>query len=99
MSFRLRGRELIDEQLAVEMVDLVAEDAGQQVLGVDLDRLSLEVEAATVDLLGPGDFFEDLRERTGSLPRRMTSPSCVTISGLTRTIRSSFVLADREVDR
>ena len=60
IRFRLSGERQIDEQLAVEMVDLVAESPGQQVGRLDLDRAAVEVEPPDDDLLRPGDFFIDL---------------------------------------
>src|SRR3989344_6121666 len=41
-----QAREVIDEDLAVEVIDFVLDAGGEQMLGLDLDRLALAVQRA-----------------------------------------------------
>ncbi len=43
---------MVDEQHAVEMVDLVLQAGGEQAVGLDLLRLAVEVEIPDLDRAG-----------------------------------------------
>ena len=64
---RSAGRILRDEQDPVEVIDLVLEDAREEVLGLELDPLAVEVERRHPDLLGPEHVAVDPREREAAL--------------------------------
>src|SRR5438270_5768693 len=51
----LLGIEALDEQLALQVVVLVLEDAGQKLVGADRQIVAVDVHAREVDLLGPHD--------------------------------------------
>src|SRR5215213_6417454 len=47
----LQPRQVIDEDLAVEVVDLVLYTYGEQAFGFELERLALRIERADFDAL------------------------------------------------
>src|SRR5476649_443398 len=49
----LQLRKMVDEEDAVDMIDLVLQHAGEQSLGLDLDGVAFEIEKARCDFLGP----------------------------------------------
>ena len=63
MRVRLSSRQVVDEQLAVEMIHLVLDAHGEQAVGVELDLLAVAVERAHADLVGARDLVEDARHR------------------------------------
>ena len=79
------GLEPVEEQHAVEVVDLVLDHAGEQVVAFEHDLVAVEVEAAHRDALGPHDLEAEARAPTGSPRRRPTRPWRSTISGLMTT--------------
>ena len=50
------GAEIIDEELAVEVIGLVLDGAAEEVFALVLDQLSLEVVGLDLDLLGPANL-------------------------------------------
>ncbi len=54
---RLQPGYVVDEQLAVEMVDLMLETGGEQALGLDLAALVVSVEEAHADFRGARDLL------------------------------------------
>src|SRR5690606_37561032 len=63
----LQRAEIVDEQFAVEMIDLVLDAHRQQSLGLDLEWLSFPVERPHPDPLGPPDGFVEARYRQAAL--------------------------------
>src|SRR5437763_6163426 len=51
----LIGLEQLEQQPAIEVVELVLEHAGQQLVGLDRDLVAVEVVTGQVELLGPDD--------------------------------------------
>ena len=64
----LQPREVIDEQHAVEMVDLVLEADGEQAVGLQFLRLAVAIEVAHAHRPG-ARRPRNIRGSTGSLPR------------------------------
>ena len=51
-ALAFQPRHVVDEQLAVEMVDLMLQAGGEQALGLDLAALVVAVEEAHADFRG-----------------------------------------------
>src|ERR1700687_388838 len=49
----LQLRKMVDEEDAVDMVDLVLQHAGEQSFGLDFDRAAVEIEKARFDFYRP----------------------------------------------
>ena len=64
--------EPLEQQDPVEVVELVLEDSSEQLVGLDGDLVSLEVEADEVDLASAGRSASAARGPTGSPPRTPT---------------------------
>ena len=65
------GLEPVEQQHAVEVVDLVLDHAGEQVVALEHDLLAVEVDAAHRDPLGAHDLELEARAPRGSpLPTR-----------------------------
>ena len=77
--------EVVDEELAVEVVGLVLDRPAEEVLGVDLDRVAVEVVGPDLDLPGSADLARRGRGSSGSLPRSRSEECRLTISGLMKT--------------
>ena len=63
----LEFRDVVDEQHAVEMVDLMLQRRRQQALGEHFPRLALAVEKARAHLRRPLDLFVIFRDRQAAL--------------------------------
>src|SRR5262245_4809369 len=59
--------EVIDEQLALEMIHLVLDAHGEQPLGVELERLAGAIERTHADALGTGHLLVDSGDRQTAL--------------------------------
>ncbi|MCY1250470.1 hypothetical protein D9M72_641160 [compost metagenome] len=57
----LERRQVIDEQLAIEVVALVLDANGQQALGDQFERLAVAVQGLDLDALGAIDVFIEAR--------------------------------------
>src|SRR5436309_4958054 len=66
-AFLLEAAQMIDEQVAVEMVGLVAERARHQALSPHLARLAVAVEEADLDPLGPHDVLGEVGDGEAAL--------------------------------
>ena len=69
IEWRASDAEMIDEELAVEVVDLVLDRPAEEVFGLVLDELALEVEGLDLDLLGAADLGVEPGQARGTLPR------------------------------
>ena len=65
----LERRQVLDEDLAEQMVHLVLDAHGEQALGVELERLAALVQRAHADPRGARAPCRSIRAPTGSLPR------------------------------
>ena len=74
--------EALDEQHAVEVVDLVLEDPGQVLVGLDRDLVAVEVEPGQVDLLGTHDRPRQAGDRE-TPSSKVHSPRASESTGLT----------------
>src|SRR3546814_2306399 len=55
----LERRQVVDEQLAVEMVDLVLDAGRQQVVDLEHERLAVAVQRLDLDAVGAGHVGEE----------------------------------------
>jgi len=65
---RLERLHPVDEQDAVEMVDLVLRHAGRVAFEVELDAVAASIERAHLDLVGTDDAAAQLREAEAAFP-------------------------------
>src|SRR5687768_2958315 len=65
----LELRQVVDEQLAVEMIDLVLNAHGEQPVGVELDLLAVAVQGTHADLLRARHLVEVTRHRQATFLR------------------------------
>ena len=65
----LELRQVVDEQLAVEMIDLVLDAHGEQPVRVELDLLAVAIERSHADLLGARHLVVDTRHRQAAFLR------------------------------
>ena len=65
---------MVDEQHAVDVVDLVLQAGRQQALGLDLVRLAVEIEIFDLDLRPAARPPRNIPGSTGSLPRMSAFP-------------------------
>src|SRR5581483_7215008 len=59
----LERAEIVDEQLAVQMVDLVLQASREELGGLDLERLAVPIERAHDDMRGSLDLPVNLGDR------------------------------------
>ena len=76
---------MVDEQHAVEVVDLVLQAGREQAVGLDLVRLALEVEIFDLDLRRALDLLVEFRDRQAALLVGRLLVRLQTISGLMKT--------------
>src|SRR3546814_5989272 len=55
--------QVVDEQLAVEMIDLVMDAGRQQVVDLEHERLAVAVQRLDLDAVGAGNVGEDAGDR------------------------------------
>src|SRR5439155_10723803 len=65
----LQNAEIVDEQLAMQMIDLVLAATGEQLGRGELDRLPVAIDCADHDLRRALDVPEDVRDRQATLLR------------------------------
>ena len=66
---------MIHEQLAFEVIVLVLHRDCEQAVGLELERVAVDVLSADLNPLGTLDFFVDSPGTTGSLPRNKSRPT------------------------
>src|SRR5690606_18495158 len=59
--------ETVEEQDAVEVVELVLDHAGEELVGLEVDRGAVEVDPGDVDPLGPHDVPVQAGNREAAL--------------------------------
>ena len=64
--------EMLEQQHAVEVVELVLEQPGEQLVGLERHLVAVEVDAHEMDLLRAHDLEREARAPRGSPPRRPT---------------------------
>src|SRR5690606_41955404 len=63
----LQAREVLDEDAAVQVVDLVLDADGQQALGLEREGFAIEAQRPHGDPVGPLDFLVDAGHRQAAL--------------------------------
>src|SRR3954463_9179843 len=69
-ALALQVRQVIDEELAFEVIHLVLHTDGEDVVAVALEHVALPVQRPHPDFRGPHDFVEDARHRQATLFQR-----------------------------
>src|SRR5271157_723427 len=57
-----QGAQVVDEELAVEVIGLMLHGAAEEVLGIVLDKVAREIEGLGLDLPGAADLGIEARE-------------------------------------
>src|SRR5205085_5352930 len=63
----LEAAQVIDEERAVQMIDLMTHRAGHEAFAPHLARLSVTVEVTQLHALGPRHDLHEIRDRKASL--------------------------------
>lgn len=56
-------REIIDEQLSIQMIDLVLDAHGEKPIGFQLKSVAISVQCANLDRFGSGYLFKNTGDR------------------------------------
>jgi hypothetical protein len=62
-ALALEAGQIIHEQLAVQVIDLVLDAHRQQAIGIQLEGLAVAVQGAHLDALGALNLLEEARHR------------------------------------